>query len=95
MTHTALIARLSREFRLSSAVEDELTEMSKQGASAPDLTVRALETEETDPNRPPKQQHISQPKSYSAHDAKEVEFPGQSDAPPSFATFGNQEVPLP
>jgi methionine aminopeptidase len=96
MTHTALIARLAREYRLSSAVEDELTEMAKQGASVPDLAERALRTTATDPNRPPKQQqHISQPVSYSANDAAEVEFPEQNDAPPSFATRGNTEVLLP
>ncbi len=93
--HAGLIARLAREYRLSGAVEDELTRMAAQGASAPDLAERALRTTATDPNRPPKQQHISRPASYSARDAPEAPFPDKSDAPPSFATFGTTEVPLP
>jgi hypothetical protein len=98
--HFGLIARLAREHRLSDAVEDDLTRMAQKGASAPDLTAHVLATVSEAAaarrqNFPPAHQTLSGPASYSPNEAPEVPFPEKSDDKPTFASFGNREVPLP
>jgi hypothetical protein len=98
--HTGLIARLAREYRMSSAVENDLERLAQKGATASQLTAHAAATaaeaeESKRLNFPPAHQQPAAPTSYSPNEAPEVRWGEENTDPPSFATFGNREVPLP